>query len=104
MSLVRDTSWSAAASIISAVTRLAIAGILARKLDPELFGSFVFVQWLVDMTFLVFSLGLAGVGTRFLPATVGDASNQIRGFRIWYFNATILVTLLTGVLATIVVF
>ena len=55
---------------------MAITVILARRLGPESFGLFVFVQWLIDMAFLVFSVGLTGVATRFFPQLAGDGEDR----------------------------
>lgn len=82
MSLIRNTSWSAIAAVTNAVTRLLVAVVAARRLGPETFGAFVFFQWLVDMSFLVFSAGLPGAATRFLPQSVG--ARGIPGFNRWF--------------------
>ena len=101
MSLVRNTSWSAAGGIVNAIGRLAIAAILARRLGPALFGLFVFVQWLNDMTFLVYSVGLPAVATRFFPQSLGSAEGQFPGFRGWFLRAGALATLLVSIFAAI---
>ena len=91
LSLLRNTSWSAAGNIATAAGRIAITVILARRLGPDSFGAFVFVQWLIDMTFLVFSVGLTGTATRFFSQFSGTGEEQLRGFNRWY--------LLTGAMA-----
>lgn len=62
---------------------------------------FVFVQWLIDMTFLVFSIGLTGVATRFFPQSAGNGADQLPGFNRWFLRAGALAVLLTSCFATL---
>jgi len=75
---------------------MAIAVILARRLGPKSFGLFVFVQWLIEMTFLVYSVGLTGVATRFFPQSAGDEAGRFPGFNQWFLRAALLAGLLTS--------
>ena len=83
---------------------MAITVILARRLGPESFGLFVFVQWLIDMAFLVFSVGLTGVATRFFPQSAGDGEDRLPGFNRWFLRAGALAVLLTSCFATLSAF
>ncbi|MCX5724502.1 MAG: lipopolysaccharide biosynthesis protein [Nitrospirae bacterium] len=103
MSLVRHTSWSAAGNIMNVIGRMAVTVILARRLGPELFGLFVFVQWLIEMTFLIYSVGLTGVATRFFPRSAGMDRDLIPGFNRWFLRVGALVVLLTSCFATVAV-
>jgi O-antigen/teichoic acid export membrane protein len=101
LSLVRNTSWSAAGSITSAAGRMAVTVILARRLGPELFGLFVFVQWLIDITFMVYSIGLSGVATRFFPQSADHGVGRFPGFNRWFLRAGSLAVVLTSCFATL---
>jgi O-antigen/teichoic acid export membrane protein len=101
LSFVRNTSWSAAGGITNAVGRMAVTVILARRLGSELFGLFVFVQWLIDMSFLVYSGGLTGVATRFFPQSAGNDTGRIPGFNRWFLQVGALAVLLTSCFATL---
>lgn len=99
--LLRNTFWGATGGIIATVGRLVIAVILARRFGPELFGLYVFVQWLIDTTFLVFSVGLGGVATRFFPQTFGTGSDKFPGFNRWFFRTSALAILLASCFAAL---
>lgn len=83
---------------------MAIVVILARRLGPESFGVFVFVQWLIEMTFMVFSGGLTGVATRFFPQSAGKEADELPGFNRWFFRAGLLAVLLTSFFAALAVY
>lgn len=68
MSFVRDTALSAASSVVTTGGRLVVTILLARGLAPDAYGKFVFLQWVIELSNLLFSFGLAGSLTRFLPA------------------------------------
>lgn len=104
LSLLHNTSWSAFGSITNTVGRMAIVIILARRLGPESFGVYVFVQWLIDMTFLLFSVGLGGVATRFFPQNSGKEADKIPGFNRWFFRTGAFAILLASCFAAISVF
>lgn len=103
MSFARNTSWSAAGSITSSIGRMAVTVILARRLGPELFGVFIFVQWLIEMAFLIYSVGLTGAATRFFPQSPGDDADRMPGFTRWFLQLGAVATLLTGCFATLAV-
>jgi len=70
VSLVKDTAFSAAASIVGTASRLLLTVILARALVPADYGRFVFIQWVIDLSFQLASLGITGSLVRFLPELV----------------------------------
>lgn len=72
MSLYRKSALSALAAIILTGSRFALIAILARRVSPSDFGQFVYVQWLVDVTFLVCSFGLTGTIGRYIAEYNGD--------------------------------
>lgn len=102
MSFIRNTTWSAAGSFTNAFGRMAVMVVLARRLGPEMFGLFVFVQWLIDMTFLIYTVGLPGVATRFFPQSTGNGMGRIPGFHRWFLQVGALAVLLTSCFATLV--
>lgn len=101
MTLIRNTIWGAAGSITLTLGRMATVVILARLLGPELFGLFVFVQWIIEITFMVFSFGLSGVATRFFPQSVGKDAEELPGFNHWFFRAGGLAVVLTSCFAAL---
>ncbi len=66
MSLIRESIWAAAAAVTLAASRFAVTAILARRLSVTIFGQFAYGQWLVDLAFLICSLGMTGVAGRYL--------------------------------------
>lgn len=66
MSLIRHSAWAAAAAITLTAARFALVAIVARRLLPVGFGQFAYAQWLVDLAFLVCSLGATGVASRYI--------------------------------------
>lgn len=73
VSLIRQTAWAAAATVVLSGSRFALAVILARRLSVDLFGKFAFAQWVVDVAFLACSLGVAGVLARYVAESKHDA-------------------------------
>lgn len=65
MSILRHSLWAAASGILITAARFALTAILARRLSPETFGQYVYAQWLVDIGFLVCTLGATGVASRY---------------------------------------
>lgn len=82
--LAKNTAWSAAATIINVIGRMLIAVILARSLGPDQFGIYVFALWLVELTFAIFSVGLAGTATRFFPQTLNTEALIYPRFGTWF--------------------
>lgn len=64
--LIRNSLWAAAAAVTLTAARFALAAIVARRLSQEGFGQFAYAQWLVDLAFLVCSLGATGVASRYI--------------------------------------
>jgi len=61
-----------------------ITVISARILGPENFGIYIFVLWIIEINFLVFSVGLPGVATRFFPETLAGESGGYQSFSSWF--------------------
>ena len=68
MSLAKDTAVSAVSTVISTGSRLVVTVMLARRLAPSSYGEFIFAQWIIDLLFMICSMGLPASLTRFLPA------------------------------------
>lgn len=83
MSLRTQAAWAAAASVVVAVSRFMLLAILSRKLDLVGFGRFAYVQWLIDISFLVAALGTNGAASRYLAELSGDIAKLARFIRIW---------------------
>jgi O-antigen/teichoic acid export membrane protein len=90
LALWRDTSWGAVGSLANTFGRMLIAVIVARRLGPEMFGTFIFVQWLIEITFLIFSVGIAGVATRFFPQMSRAGAGELGSFERWFAQAAII--------------
>ena len=65
MSLMKDSLLAACSALIISVTRFVLIAFVARKLGPESLGSFVYILWLVDISFLVLAFGVPGVASRY---------------------------------------
>lgn len=84
MSLIRQSIWAAAAAITLAVSRFAFTAIIARRLSVAAFGQFAYGQWIVDLTFLVCSIGATGVAARYLAEFRHDAGLSSAIARLWF--------------------
>lgn len=67
LALARDTMFSALGAVAGTGGRLVVTALIARKLAPDIYGQFVFTQFLIDFIALICSFGVPGVLTRFLP-------------------------------------
>ena len=94
MTIIKNTSWNALHTITITFGRFTISALLARKLGPEFFGVFIFLQWIVDLVFMVYSVGLTGISTRFFPELKIN-SKKFRSFYSWFFRLCITSTILT---------
>ncbi|UUZ63753.1 oligosaccharide flippase family protein [Polaromonas sp. P1-6] len=86
MTLLRQSSLAAVAALVLTGSRFALAAILARRLSSSGFGQFVYAQWLVDMAFLVCSLGATGAVSRYVAEYHSDAAKLnafIQKWRPW---------------------
>lgn len=83
MSLIRQSLWAAVAAVTLAASRFAVTAILARRLSVPEFGQFAYGQWLVDLAFLVCSLGVTGVAGRYLAEYRHDAGRSSAVVRLW---------------------
>lgn len=66
MSVLRHSLWAASSGILMTASRFAVTAILARRLSVAAFGQYTYSQWLVDIGFLVCTLGATGVASRYL--------------------------------------
>jgi O-antigen/teichoic acid export membrane protein len=80
---------------------MVITAILARRLGLESFGLYIFIQWLIDMAFLIYSVGLNGVATRFYPQSVGIGVERLPGFNRWFLRAGLLAICLATCFASL---
>jgi O-antigen/teichoic acid export membrane protein len=76
VSLFRDTMWSAAAAVVLSVGRFCGSILLSRRLGVSEYGHFVFLQWTVDITFLMLAFGLTGMATRYYAEYHCDEEQQ----------------------------
>lgn len=65
MSILRHSVWAASAAVTLTASRFALAAILARRLSQDAFGQYAYAQWLVDISFLLCSLGATGAVSRY---------------------------------------
>jgi O-antigen/teichoic acid export membrane protein len=101
MSLIRNTSWSAAAAIVLTGGRFLITILLAKKLGVSEFGRFAFSQWLVDMVFLTLAFGLPGSASRFFAEFKTQSANLL-AFERWYLPRAFVVVLAVAVASPLV--
>ncbi len=66
MSVFRQVSWAAASAVTLAVARFTFSALLARRVPEELFGQYAYGQWVVDVSFLLCSLGVTGAISRYI--------------------------------------
>jgi O-antigen/teichoic acid export membrane protein len=66
VSLIRNSLLAASSAIVISAARFALTAVLARRLPQAGYGRFAYAQWLVDVAFLVCSLGAAGVASRYV--------------------------------------
>lgn len=78
------------------VGRLLATILLARFLGVERFGSYIFILWLVEMSYLICSVGLAGAATRFYPQTIAQFDGPEKNFGNWYFWRALISLLLSA--------
>lgn len=93
MSLLRTSAWAAFGAILVSSSRFALGAILARKLAPEAFGQVAYGQWLVDLGFLLCSLGVPGAASRYLAEyrhTPGMVASFARRWQPFAFGLPIL--------------
>lgn len=101
MSLIRNTTWSAASAIVLTGGRFLITIILAKKLGVNEFGSFAFAQWLVDMVFLSLAFGLPGSASRFFAEFKTQPANLL-AFQGWFLPRALVVVLAVAVTSPLV--
>ena len=83
MALIRNTAWAAATAALSAGSRFALCAILARRLTQDAFGQFAYAQWLVDLSFLLCSLGAGGAASRYLSEFRHKPSERAAFMQRW---------------------
>jgi O-antigen/teichoic acid export membrane protein len=64
--MLRQSAWAAASAVILTASRFALSAIMARRLSQSAFGQYAYGQWMIDVAFLVCSLGVTGAASRFL--------------------------------------
>jgi O-antigen/teichoic acid export membrane protein len=83
VSLIRKSFLSALTAIVMAGGRFLLIAIVARRLSSTGFGQFVYAQWLVDIVFMVFAMGVNGVASRYLAEYAKDPSRRAVLMRRW---------------------
>jgi O-antigen/teichoic acid export membrane protein len=89
MSFRNDTAWNAVGVAFSMAGRLLCTSIIARSFAPAQFGELVFLQWLIEIVFVICSLGLTGAGTRFFAVYLNSTGEASEAFRTWYSKRSI---------------
>ena len=89
MSLIKQTAFSAASAVLMTATRFLMSIYIARNLDVNAFGRFVYFQWVVDLGFLVFSFGMAGVVSRYIPQYRNDPKILTFVLKMWKISSII---------------
>ena len=84
MSLIRKSFLSALTAIVMAGGRFLLIAIVARRLSSAGFGQFVYAQWLVDIVFMVFAMGVNGVAGRYLAEYARDPTRRALLMRRWF--------------------
>ena len=88
--LVRKSLLSALTALVITGGSLATLAVTARRLLPDNFGQFVYLQWLVNLVFLVVSLGLTGAASRYLAEFAVDPTRRQQFLRIWRIWAAVI--------------
>ena len=83
MSLLRHSAWSAAAAITLTGSRFVLAAILARRLAQTGYGQYAYGQCLVDLSFLLCSLGATGAVSRYAAEYRHDPALLAAFMRRW---------------------
>jgi O-antigen/teichoic acid export membrane protein len=83
MSLLRNSAWAATAAVTLAVSRFMLAAILAHRLAQGVFGQYAYGQWLVDLSFLLCSLGVTSAASRYMAEYRHDAGLLLAFIRRW---------------------
>lgn len=83
MSLLRSSAWAASAALLLTLSRFALGAILARRLTQAAFGQFAYGQWLVDLSFLLCSLGATGAVSRYAAQYRHDPGLLAHFLRRW---------------------
>jgi O-antigen/teichoic acid export membrane protein len=83
MSVLRHSLWAAGSGLFVTAARFAVTAILARRLSTEAFGQYAYLQWLVDIGFLVCSLGATGVASRYFAEYRHAPSLMVAIARRW---------------------
>lgn len=83
VSLKSHAFYSAGAALIGAATRFLILMLLARLFPQAQVGQFVYVLFLVDLSFLFVSFGMNGVASRYLAEYASAPEHRARFFVWW---------------------
>lgn len=65
MSIARHAMLAASAAVVLTGSRFLLSAIAARRLSQTEFGQFAYIIWLIDLAFLVCSLGATGAVSRY---------------------------------------
>lgn len=82
-SLPRHALFAASAAIVITGTRFILSAIVARRLSQADFGQFAYVVWLIDIAFLVCSLGATGAVGRYAAEFRADAPRLAAFMHQW---------------------
>ena len=103
MSIATKSLLAGLSAIVVSASRLLLLAIAARRLTSTAFGEFVYLQWLIEIIFLVVSLGSTGTVSRYLAEYAQQKSFRARFMRRWIVWA-VLLPVIAGVAVSIVAF
>src|SRR4051794_2727737 len=83
MSLARQSASAAVAAVVSSASRMLLVTILARRLTAGGFGQFVYAQWVIEISILVFSFGAPAAVSRYAAEFGSDAGLVSAFLRRW---------------------
>lgn len=81
--LSRDASFAALAAVALTASRFLLTAIVARRLSQADFGRFAYVVWLIDIGFLICSLGATGAVSRYAAEFRGEPPRLAAFMRSW---------------------
>lgn len=83
MSLIKNSIWSAATAIATALGRFALMALVARNCQTAEVGKYIFTMWVVEISYMVAVLGRNYFSSRFFAEYSHDDSALKKVYKIW---------------------